>query len=355
LQQKNDIHSCYYAAQTLRTKIQHSFHELHESDYESLRDSLISHIEHVTIDTDVSIIKQLCLALADLILLMPSWQKPIEQLIEKFSKNTDFLRSLLLLLKYLPEEVDARYLRLGDNRRKQILSELDSNSTLILNFLQSCLSIADPMLLKYIQFETIECLTSWVKLDCIPLSDAAHSAVFMYVFKILTSPPSSTTEKQLEVASDCVCAILEAIVIERISEDLEKNIFMGIMQLEHAYQESVAHEDADKSMVLCRIFTVMAETFLPRILSSNTHSPHYTIKALDLLIMCVGHYDFELAQITFNVWYKLSEDLYQKNDDTVAVVFESHIERLVEALFKHCQLDADHEGLINEEESFYVS
>lgn len=286
---------------------------------------------------------------------MASWQKPIENVIAKFSTKTDSLQPLLLLLMYIPEEVDARYLRLGENRRKQILNELDTSSPVILNFLQSCIMMSDTNVLQHIYVDIIQCFTSWVKMDCISLNDAASSTVFLYAFKILTSPPSTTDDKQLEVASDCICAVLEAIVLERTTEELEKNIFMGIMQLEHAYHESVAHEDADKCMVLCRIFTVMAETFLTRIVHSSTPSnPHYTIKALDMLIMCVGHFDFELAQITFNVWYKLSEELYQKNDDNHSAIFETHIERLVEALFKHCQLDADHEGLIHDDDSFAV-
>lgn len=287
---------------------------------------------------------------------MASWQKPVDSLISKFSKKTESIQPLLLILTYVPEEVDARYLRLGENRRKQILNELDESSPLILGFLQSCLMINDSTLLKHLEIDIIKCFTAWVKMDCIHLADAANSAVFHYAFKVLTNSPSMTEENQLDVASDCICALLEAIVLERTTEELERNIFMGLMQLEHAYQESVAHEDADKSMVLCRIFAVLAEMFLPRIVhSSTTLEPHYTTKALDMLIMCVGHFDFEVAQITFSVWYKLSEELYQKNDDNHSKIFESYIERLIEALFKHCQLDADHEGLINEEDSFGVN
>lgn len=287
---------------------------------------------------------------------MATWQKPIDNLIEKFSTKTESLQPLLLVLTYIPEEIDSRILRLGENRRKQVLSDLDASSPLVLNFLQSCLMINDTTILKHIELDVIHCFTAWVKMDCISLSDAANSAVFHYAFKILSSPSAMTEEKQLDAASDCVCAILEAIVLERTNEELERSIFMGIMQLEHAYQESVTAEDSDKSMSLCRIFTVMAETFLPRFVhSSTTAAPHYTINALDMLIMCAGHFDFELAQITFTVWYKLSEELYQKNDDTYSMIFEGHVERLVEALFKHCQLDADHEGFINEEEAFAVS
>lgn len=79
------------------------------------------------------------------------------------------------------------------------------------------------------------------------------------------------------------------------------------------------------------------------------------MKSLDSLIMCVRHFDFEVAQITFNVWYKLSEDLYQKNSDELTKLFEKYVERLIESLYKHCELDADHEGLIDDENSFSVS
>lgn len=355
LQQKGNINSCYFAAQTMRSKIQHSFHELPESAHVSLRDSIIVHIEHISMDTSPIITRQLCLALSNLILLMASWQKPIDCLLEKFGSSPDSIQPLLFTLTFIPEEIDARYLRLGDNRRKQVLKELEMSSPVVLNFLQNCLMNNDSTFVQRIQLDIINCFTSWVKMNCIMLADAAGAVVFSYAFQILMNPAGSS-EKQLDVASDCICAVLESIDLEKTTPELEENIFMGIMQLERAYQESVAHEDADKSMVLCRIFTVVAETFLHRMVNGSTpESPHYTIKALDCLNMCVGHFDFEVAQITFNVWYKLSEELYQKTNDDLTKLFARHIERLIEALYKHCQLDADHEGLIDTENSFSVS
>lgn len=354
LQQKNSLHSCYFAAQTMRSKIQHSFHELPESAHGSLRDSILAHIESITVDTDPTITKQLCLALSNLILLMASWQKPIDCLLEKFSSSPDSIQPLLLTLTFIPEEIDARYLRLGDNRRKQVLKELEVSSPVLLNFLQSCLMNNESSIVQRIHLDIITCFTSWVKMNCIPLADASKSVVFAYAFQILMNS-ANCNEKQLDTASDCICAVLESIDLEKTTPDLEETIFGGIMQLEQAYQDSVAQEDADKSMVLCRIFTVVAETFLPRMVNMSTPtSPHYSIKSLDSLIMCVGHFDFEVAQITFNVWYKLSEDLYQKNNEDLTKLFESYVERLIEALYKHCQLDADHEGLIDEDNSFSV-
>lgn len=339
----------------MRSKIQHSFQELPESSHVSLRDSIISHIDHIKLDTDPIITKQLCLALSNLILLMASWPKPIEDLLTRFTTNPNSIQPLLLTLRYIPEEIDSRYLRLGDNRRKQVLKDIEMSYPVVLSFLQKCLAEYDGAMVERIQLDAISCFTSWVKLNCIPLSDAAGAAVFNYAFQILMNPAGST-EKQLDTASDCICAVLESIDLEKTSPVLEKTVFEGLLQLEQAYKVSLDIEDPDKSMVLCRIFTVVAETFLPRMINSSTPSaPHYTLKVLDSLILCVGHFDFEVAQITFNVWYKLSEDLYQKNNEELTHLFEKHIERLIEALYKHCQLDSDHEGLIEEENSFSVS
>ncbi|GBP52996.1 Transportin-3 [Eumeta japonica] len=74
LQHKKDLHSCYFAAQTMRSKVQHNLSELSVESVVSLRDSLVAHIEATTLDTDAPILTQLCLALADLALQMQTWQ-----------------------------------------------------------------------------------------------------------------------------------------------------------------------------------------------------------------------------------------------------------------------------------------
>lgn len=339
----------------MRSKIQHSFQELPESAHASLRDSIVAHIEHISLDTNPIITKQLCLALSNLILLMASWQQPIDFLLEKFTANLDSIQPLLLTLAYIPEEIDAKYLRLGENRRKQVLHHLEASSPKILRFLEGCLTNSDPAIVHRIQLDAIACFTSWVKMDCVPVGEASSAYVFSYAFQILMNP-GGCSEKQLDTASDCICSVIESINLEKTTPEQEQRIFDGIMHLEHAYQESVVQEDADKSMILCRIFTVVAEVYLPRMVSgSSTASPHYSVKALDSLIMCVGHFDFEVAQITFNVWYKLSEVLYEKDNDELTKLFERYVERLIESLYRHCQLDPDHDGLVDKDGSFYAS
>lgn len=207
---------------------------------------------------------------------------------------------------------------------------------------------------KGVDQSVVSCFTAWIKMNTIQLEAAVNSAVFAYSFQMLANP-SVHDEKTLDVASDCICAVLESIEMSKITEETEKSIFFGIMQLNQVYLDSVRDEDPDKSMVLCRTFTVVAETFLCRMVNSKPDAPHFSIQVLESLVTCVRHFDYEVAMITFNVWYKLSEELYVKDNEQLTRLFERYIEQLIEALFKHCQLDADHEGLIEDDTQFHVS
>ena len=60
LQQHHDFESCYFAAQTMRTKIQLSFHELPVEAHERLRDSILSHIDKIPDTTNAVIVRQVC-------------------------------------------------------------------------------------------------------------------------------------------------------------------------------------------------------------------------------------------------------------------------------------------------------
>lgn len=47
LQLKQDVESCYFAAQTMKMKIQTSFFELPPETHNALRDSLLTHIQNL--------------------------------------------------------------------------------------------------------------------------------------------------------------------------------------------------------------------------------------------------------------------------------------------------------------------
>lgn len=73
--------------------------------------------------------------MADLALQMTAWQTPIDDLITKFGQQNVW--PLLEILTVLPEEVNSRSLRLGANRRNEVIQELSSHSKIVLEFLVS--------------------------------------------------------------------------------------------------------------------------------------------------------------------------------------------------------------------------
>ncbi|XP_015607153.1 transportin-3 isoform X2 [Cephus cinctus] len=357
LQQKRDLESCYFAAQTMRTKIQLSFHELPTEAHASLRDSLMEHISQINEHTNTVIVTQLCVALADLTLQMSSWQKPVVDLINRFGSNTSSLWPLLEVMIVLPEEVNARSLRLGANRRQQILMDLTASAETVMEFLKMCLKNGGDNVQIHIRI--LRCFTSWTIVHAISLQAVPSSDIVAYAFQVLGNHMASS---QLhEAATDCVCIILQALEqesscnrgqnteLEAQLQQLQLCLFTSVTTLEQPYHLSVAHEDMDKSMNYCRIFTELAETFLETmVLGSVGGKQHYAIKILDLVLMCVGHHDYEVAEITFNLWYRLSEVLYQRNSDDLNSVFKPHIERLIAALCRHCQMEPDQLGLVEE-------
>ena len=347
LQQQHDLESCYFAAQTMRSKIQLSFHELPVEVHESLRDSLLSHIGQVTDTTNTVIVTQLCLALADLALQMSTWTSPVTYLINHFGPTN--LWPLLETLTVLPEEVNSRTLRLGSNRRQDILGDFQNSSPDVIQFLKVCLSNGGDN--PQIHIRILRCFSSWVSIQAISLSEVLENIVVAHAFQILSN--ASSPSALHEAASDCVCALLQCLEENNDQPQLEHQLFQGVMSLEEAYHQSVATEDQEKSMNYCRIFTELAESFKQKMVTGcSTSRTHFALKILDLVLTCVGHHDYEVAEITFNLWYRLSEELYVRNSDALTSVFKPYVERLIAALCNHCQMEPDHDGLLDEGDDF---
>ena len=135
-----------------------------------------------------------------------------------------------------------------------------------------------------------------------------------------------------------------------------ESIFTAVRSLEEAYHLSVANEDMEKCLNLCRVFTELGETMLNKIVNhpptSTTQTSHFAVAIFDCVLICCGHPDYEIPDITFNLWFRLSEELYQRNDDRLTNSFRPYIERLINALAKHCQMEPDSDGILEEGEDF---
>ncbi|KAK7108377.1 transportin-3-like isoform X2 [Littorina saxatilis] len=336
----HSLESCYFAAQTMRTKIQYAFHELPQTSHQSLRDSLLEHVSKISAETPPVIVTQLSLALADLALQMSTWKNSVADLINRFGSNSQQLPFLLEVLTVVPEEVNSRSLRLGANRRAELLDELTAACPLILQLLTACLDnyLEDPR----VQARCFRVIGSWFSVGAIPQETFLNTKIMAAPFKALAVLDCPNTLH--EAATDCICSALYC------AEDLAKyhqlahSMFEGVQTLLEPYHMAVAEDNTDKCINYCRIFTELAESLLEVVVETPNQGLG-SLVTVDLLLTCVGHHLYEVAEITFNFWYRLSEELYQRNIQQLTQVFRPYIQRLIIALCRHCQLESDHEGV----------
>ncbi|XP_007469763.1 PREDICTED: transportin-3 isoform X2 [Lipotes vexillifer] len=346
LQIRQDVESCYFAAQTMKMKIQTSFYELPTDSHASLRDSLLTHIQNLK-DLSPVIVTQLALAIADLALQMPSWKGCVQTLVEKYSNDVTSLPFLLEILTVLPEEVHSRSLRIGANRRTEIIEDLAFYSSTVVSLLMTCVEKAgtdEKMLIK-----VFRCLGSWFNLGVLDSNFMANNKLLALLFEVLQQ--DKTSSNLHEAASDCVCSALYAIENVETNLPLAMQLFQGVLTLETAYHMAVAREDLDKVLNYCRIFTELCETFLEKIVCTPGQGLG-DLRTLELLLICAGHPQYEVVEISFNFWYRLGEHLYKTNDEVIHGIFKAYIQRLLHALARHCQLEPDHEGVPEETDDF---
>ncbi|KFM82505.1 Transportin-3, partial [Stegodyphus mimosarum] len=203
----------------------------------------------------------------------------------------------------------------------------------------------DSKLLK----KVFRCLGSWFTLKGLQTGDQSLQILLNCIFQVLVNPDSPNSIH--DAASDALCSALVVVEDTCNHQVLAPVLFQGVYTLVDTYNISVAREDTDKSVSYCRVFTELAESFLDEMVTSPNVG-FGNLQTLDLLLICVGHHDFEVAEITFNLWYRLSEMLYKRNDDSLNNIFEPYIQRLIVALCRHCQLDPDHEGVPEEGDDF---
>lgn len=347
IQMNKDEESCYFGAQTIRTKIQFAFHELPPESHQSLRDSLLKHCTKINDETKNTIVTQLSLSLSDLVVQMATWKNAIADLMHEFGSSRTHWAFLLEFLSVLPEEINSRHLRLGDNRRNEVFDEMTNASPMLVQLLTAVMEAAlDDSKTKE---RVMHCLGSWLSVYAIPQQHLIGSKLLHLPFAIMAN--HETPLILHNAATECICSALIAV------EDLSKNyhlaqmLYEGVTSLLEPYHMSVAIQDLEKSMNYCRIFTEMAETFLEAMIATPNQG-FGDLRTLELLLTCIGHHHFEVADITFNFWNRLSEVLYDENKPEIIAVFQPYVQRLVIALCRLCQYESSQDGLPDEADDF---
>lgn len=193
--------------------------------------------------------------------------------------------------------------RLGENRRLELEEEFQQCAGTIEQFLQHCSNhyAGDFHENVLVKITILCCFTSWVSIGAIQLQNLNDNVIIIQAFHILDAK-NNVTGSLHDAATNCICTLLQCLDDDTHYPQLESFLFNNIVQLEVSYHISVANEDQDKSKNFCKIFSELAESFLGKIIdSSSREAYHYAIKALDLVLMCVGHHDYEVSTICF--WF----------------------------------------------------
>jgi len=158
------LESHYFAAQTLRTKVQRDFEELPAEAAQSLRDSLVTLLLKYS-QGRPQVRTQLCVALAALSLHLPSssWGADgfIGWLAQRLAREppTASLPCMMEVLTVLPQEAGSYQPSLRPERRRQIREEMESATPKALSVLSMCLTGTDSK----VREQALEALAAWLK------------------------------------------------------------------------------------------------------------------------------------------------------------------------------------------------
>ncbi|XP_015793421.1 transportin-3 [Tetranychus urticae] len=354
---RSDVETCYFAAQTLRMKLQNSFSELPPDSYTSLRNSIINHCKEINVKV---IQTQLSLCITYLAILDVSWTNPVEEIVASGLDYYVVVEILTLLPEELNQSRNPNLKSVGGNRRTVMLKYLTSIGPKMVTFLYNTMREIKCQLTKDTAEEPeskqqiaeklfakiYRCLGAW--LTIIDASDInCIEPLLTAIFSSLQDP--NTPDTIHDAAADTICSA--ALLCEEYDKyhHLTHYLLIQIYQLEGVYQHSVNNEDIDKSVNFSRIFTEMAESVVnPLIIGDGqipVNSPVSGLDLVSLLLRCVDHYDFEVAEITFQFWYRFAELICKRNNH-VAQTYSQHVIKLLDGLTIHCQLDTDQEHLL---------
>ncbi|PAV90125.1 hypothetical protein WR25_13329 [Diploscapter pachys] len=353
LSQRLDPLACYFASQTLKFKISKHLKELPEENYPPLRESLINHLsffgaashdQHAEATST-----QLCLAIADLYIQVPQWNNWIADLLNQFtSQQGDRTSMLLTLLRVFPEEINE--VKVGENRRKQIREELAVNASSVFLYLTHVLqhgqNNADMLKRVFV------CLSAYLQNPVLSTDDFATSPLLMSIFHVVGTP--DVLSSLHEAASDVIVSALLRAEDQGAHLALAKSLQRNIYQLAEPFNRAVEIEDLDKLNNYARMFVELNESLVEPLVNktSDDISELGSLYSMDLLLLVAGHHDYSLIEMTFNVWYRISEALFMVDDQDQVARFRPYVNRFLMCLYRHCRLDLDEESLPDQSSEF---
>eukprot|EP00048_Salpingoeca_helianthica_P018354 m.241689 g.241689 ORF g.241689 m.241689 type:complete len:912 (+) comp24679_c0_seq1:14-2749(+) len=327
----------YFAAQTLKTKITRYFHELPADAHDSLRAALFQHLYNFHAAHAVSV--QLCVAIADLIIHLASWKSSLKDILTILAEQK-FATTAICLLTEIPDEVNNSYLRVSDERRREIGDELGLNSAQVFAYLMQCWQQSGEDMRARIA--VLKCLRNWLKFGgegsvgiesaSLGLVDALFKALFVIELQEYAGP---AIESLILLSRDTVHhAGLRAAVTPFVSSLLPH------------FRTTIAESDEDFGRVLGNIFVSFCETEVKAFALAPQGS-----EVGELMLLCCEHPEFLVGRTTFTFWFDLGDIV--ASERALGAGVAPFYQRLLGHLARLVQCPEGQTGLLSARDELY--
>lgn len=339
----------FFAAQTMRTKVQFDFYELPADQYGNLRDSMIGHLERFAGNPESQPIHtMLAIAVADLGIQMDdAWPNPVGTLFERFGSKPDQYVTLLEVLRMFPEEVINFKLMTDTQKRDNSRQRLRMSTLQVVQFL---LNLPCPS--ASAKKKVLECFLSWVKFTNLQAADIARTSLIAECFQYVTEGGELS-----ETATDIIVEVLKM-----CSTDLA--FFQPVIQLVLSQLGSLrgkfdslltrgdeAGLQADQNSILqiCRIFVEVGECLVPLIMEQSQNLEIVSI--VQVILRCTDLPMQEISSIPLEFWHRLAHEVCRHPETDMKIdQFKSIYVQLLGVVIRRCTMPSGEDPFTADDE-----
>ncbi|CAK9084236.1 unnamed protein product [Durusdinium trenchii] len=324
----------FFAAQTMRTKVQFDFYELPADSYMSLRDSMLVHIDRFRAAEHQPIHTMLAIGLADLAIQMDhTWPNAVETLFQRFGQSPESYPTLLEVLRMLPEENNNYKLMTDSFKRESCSQRLQAATPQVVQFL---LNLQCPTVQA--RRKVLECFLSWIKYTNLQASDIAQS---LGGFCLAKTPVVS-----LRMCSSDISAyqpVIEVILSQlgTLRSKFETQLSRGM--------EVALDDEQDSLLQVCRIYVEVGECLVPLVMTQCADAQIVSI--LQVILRCTDLPSEEISSIPLEFWHRLADEVCRHPETDVKIdQFQGVYLELLSASIRRCTLSTTQDPFLADDE-----